>query len=92
MRLVSQRPLPGVAPIRTVRATFTAHGSSLYDATFGDTAISVLSGLSSLHQQVHQLDRLGVLAPVANCSVRMPCIWVQLVSCLLADMELADEL
>ena len=71
MRLVSQRPLPGVAPIRTVRATFTAHGSSLYDATFGDTAISILSGLSSLHQQVHQLDRLPFFFKLSRLDIRL---------------------
>jgi len=71
MRLVSQRPLPGVAPIRTVRATFTAHGSSLYDATFGDTAISVLSGLSSLHQQVQQLDRLPFFFKLSRLDIRL---------------------
>jgi len=47
----SQTRLPAPSPLRTVHATFTAHGSSLYKSVFRHPVSQLLQHLHNTHLQ-----------------------------------------
>jgi hypothetical protein len=57
----SHSPLLGSGPLRTVRASFPAYGSSLYKADVNPCLPSKVFGLSRLHQHCHQ-SNLGLVS------------------------------